>query len=132
MKSPLLVLVFIVNLLTCPLRCMACESHTSAATESVCATCDCCSHCEEPSAPVDSVPHEQGCDCTNCVCEGAVVASPVELPLLNLRFCWLLSLNVGTASRNSLPFFTDGFGAGTFGLIYSGRDALIAHQSWQI
>ena len=60
---------------------MACKSRAAASVEDKCATCDCCSHSEEPIAPHDTEPRDQDCGCKSCVCEGAVVASAVELRL---------------------------------------------------
>lgn len=132
MKSPIFALLLIVNLLTCPLRCMACESHAAAGVEDKCATCDCCSDSEEPAAPQDTEPHDQDCGCKSCVCEGAVVASAVELPLADMAFCWILPIHLELPSQECSLVLGDISAFSSFGLIYSGRGARIAHQSWQI
>ncbi len=132
MRPSLLALVLIVNLLTCPLRCMSCESHASISVESECASCDCCSLSDNVPGSNDSDPQNQDCGCSCCVCEGAVVSSPVELPEVIAVVCWLLPLQLNLSVQDGLLVFVEANSSGPFGHTFSGRGARIAHQSWQI
>ncbi len=142
MKSPVFVILLILNLLTCPLRCLACEASATVGVENTCAPCKCCSHCcdEDSPAPTESqdpVPHdpeprEDDCGCKDCICEGAVVEDALEFPEPSPALVWLWPIAIDgtspavvglkltlTALRDSVPILT-------------GRGARIAHQSWQI
>ena len=132
MKSPILVVLLIVNLLTCPLRCLACESQSASSVESACATCACCSECDPVTVPDAPVPHDDNCGCTSCICEGAVVVNPVELPELGPTLHWLLPLCLDGLYPSIGSEFLERHAFRHSGLIFSGRDARISHQSWQI
>jgi hypothetical protein len=132
MKQPLLVLLLIVNLLTCPLTCIASESQSAFGVGDACGCCDCCSPCEEVPAFDDTKPHDQDCSCKSCICEGAVVSNPVELPDSEHAGSWVLPIQLAT----QVPLHSTGLFGNHWsehsGTILSGRDARIAHQSWQI
>lgn len=132
MKSPCFVLLLIVNLLTCPLSCIASASQSAFGIEDACACCDCCSPCVEVPASNDTMPHDQDCSCKSCICEGAVVSNPVELPDSEHALSWNLPIQFATP----VPLHSTGFLGNHWsehsGQILSGRDACIAQQSWQI
>lgn len=132
MGSPLVALLLIVNLLTCPLRCVTCEPHAASSDESECATCDCCSHCEETAPGDPEPPVDQDCGCKNCICEGAIVASSVELPPAVDTVFWFQRIHFELRSPVGSLFFIDGSSLGPVAHMFSGRDARIAYQSWQI
>ncbi len=133
MKSPFLALLLIVNLLTCPVRCLSCEAKVTTDEECAPAACSCCSHDSE--APVSQVPEPCGddCGCQNCICEGAVVEAPVQLPDLMEHFVvWALPLMIDShAGVDSNSLFARRFFVPT-GQFLCGRDACIAYQSWLI
>lgn len=131
MKSPLFVALLIVNLLTCPIRCLACESHATSSAVSSCATCECCKHCEQ--APVSSPsPESDECGCKSCICDGAVVESPAELPDPGPALIWMLPLYLESNRHLGVTEIADPADAKHAGQILSGRGARIAYQSWQI
>ena len=132
MKSPLFVLILIVNLLTCPLRCLACESHSSSSDEIACASCECCSHCEDLPNSDDTEPHDPDCGCKSCICEGAVVVNPVELPDSGDSIGWFLTVHLEMPVPSPSTGFFSNHWSEHSGCILSGRDARIAYQSWQI
>ncbi len=132
MKTPLFVLILIVNLLTCPLRCLACESHSSSSVESACASCECCLHCEDLPVSDDTEPHDKDCGCKSCICEGAVVANPVELLESGHANGGFLAIHLAMPVPSRSAGFIDNQWSEHSGHSLSGRDARIARQSWQI
>ncbi len=133
MKNPLFVALLIVNLLTCPLRCLACEMQATSSAVSSCATCECCKHNEE--APVSSpapLPENDECGCKSCICDGAVVESPAELPDPGPALIWMLPLYLESHLPIGVSEIADTAEAKHVGQILSGRGARIAYQSWQI
>ncbi len=133
MKSPFLALLLIVNLLTCPVRCLSCEAKVTTGEECAPAACSCCSHDSE--TPVSQVPEPCGddCGCQNCICEGAVVEAAIQLPDLIEHFvAWVQpQMLVSQAGISSNSFFQQRF-AVPAGQFLCGRDARIAYQSWLI
>lgn len=132
MKSVPVVLLLIVNLLTCPLRCLALESHVAASVESSCATCSCCLTCDEVRISDNSVPLDDDFDCKSCVCEGAVTEHSVELPESEPQLSWLLPLDIEFIQSAALAELVKSNALTWSAHSFSGRDARIAHQSWQI
>lgn len=138
MKSPLLVVILIVTLLTCPMRCFACESHATHSDADACATCECCPLHEDAlstDAPIprgDPIPHGEQCLCTNCICAGAVVETAAELPDRAPPLIWMLSRYLKTQSSTQSKEWLAPDGSTHADRMLSGRGALIAHQSWQI
>jgi hypothetical protein len=131
MRSPLVALLLIVNLLTCPLSCLGCQQLPTSSVESACATCECCSDCVETAIPASPEPHDSNCACKNCICEGAIVASPVELPQSSDGICWFHPIEIDLRSPIS-SFFADGHSRIVVKHAFTGSDARIALQSWQI
>lgn len=83
---------------------------------------------EIPAAPE---PHDDDCGCKNCICEGAIVASPVELPQFFDVICWFHRIEIDLRSPVS-SFFADGHSRIVVKQAFTGSDARIALQSWQI
>ncbi|TWT75227.1 hypothetical protein [Allorhodopirellula solitaria] len=79
MKPVLLSLLLIINLLMCPLRCHSCDANPTSAEEPRVAACHCCSEHVGAPSPNAPKPCEDGCDCPNCICEGAIVNADVQL-----------------------------------------------------
>ena len=131
MRSPLVALLLIVNLLTCPLNCLGCQQLPASSVESACATCECCFDCVETEVPAAPEPHDRDCECKNCICEGAIVASPVELPQSSDGICWFHRIHIELRSPVS-SFFADGHSRIVVKHAFTGSDARIALQSWQI
>ena len=131
MRSPLVALLLIVNLLTCPLSCLGCQPLPASSVESACATCECCFDCVETEVPAAPEPHDRDCECKNCICEGAIVASPVELPQSSDGICWFHRIHIELRSPVS-SFFADGHSRIVVKHAFTGSDARIALQSWQI
>ncbi len=138
MRSPIFVLLLIVNLLACPLRCVSCE--TGAAIDGNCAAtqCLCCASSDGNSAS-DSLPTSESpepcgddCNCQNCICEGALVEGDVELPNatdeVSLWTHWLADGRTDSAVLQ-IPLTRSHAPAGQF---VCGRDVRVAHQSWLI
>jgi len=141
MKTPLFIALLVVNLLTCPLRCFSCQTEATCNESDAEATCSCCHH-DESSAPAstsdldpkrgDSSPCGDDCNCMNCICEGAVLESDLDLPDPSLVVAWtnvvhvrsmsLFSSDANWCSRRGLPFCAS----------LSGRQVRLAHQSWLI
>ncbi len=132
MNSLFFVLLLIVNQLTCPLRCLAYESHAASSGESSRATCDCCAHSEQAPESDTSEPHEEGCSCRSCICDGAVFEHAVELSDPGPTLSWLLPLHLKLSQAAALAETAPSSAFMLGGRIHSGRDARIAHQSWQI
>jgi len=132
MKSPLLALLLIVNLLTCPVRCLSCEA--KVATGEACAqvACSCCPH--DTESPVsDDVPEPCGddCGCQNCICEGAVVETAAQLLDSMEHFIAWVRLPASCSGADVTSFYTRRFVV-LPGQFLSGRAARIAYQSWLI
>lgn len=132
MKSPVLILLLIVNLLACPVRCLACETTAAVGTESALAVCSCCSHADE--TPVSEMPEPCGdhCNCRNCICEGAINDARVELSDVQILVSWALPTHLVAAAVAS---DADSYAQLEFapkGHFLHGRDRCIAHQSWLI
>ena len=133
-KSPLLALLLIVNLLACPVRCLSCEADVAVGEVCVPAVCSCCSHCDEAPESESPEPCGDDCNCQNCICEGAVVEADVALPDSPeqsgqwVRAAMMIAtptavLLVKTSSRRSRA---------PSGRLLCGRDVRVAHQSWLI
>ncbi len=133
MRHPLLVAILIVSLLTCPLRCFACETHAMPSAVSSCASCECCKHCEEvPASNPIPFPESDECLCNSCICDGAVVESPAGLPDLGPGLIWMLPLRLESHVQFGISQFADPAAVKHVGQTLSGRGARLAYQSWQI
>lgn len=134
MKNPVLVAILIVNLLTCPLRCFACETQVTSSDISCCATFDCCEQCEEESEAEDPAqsPRDKECDCNDCICNGAIVENPAELPDPDPALIWMLPLYLESPLNFAVGEIVDPAEVTHSGQILSGRGARIAYQSLQI
>ncbi|EMI47091.1 hypothetical protein [Rhodopirellula sp. SWK7] len=131
MKSPLLALLLIVNLLACPVRCLSCETNPTMGEQSISTGC-CCSHCDQTTNSECPVPSGDECDCQNCICEGAVVESDIELPETG-EFVGVLPI-VRLAARTAIQpseFRSQRLDA-LGGRLFSGRAVRVAYQSWLI
>lgn len=132
MKSPFLALLLILNVMSCPARCLSCEAKD--VTDKVCAqaVCTCCPH-ETESPTSDDVPQPCGddCGCQNCICEGAVVESTVQLPdLIEYFTAWVRQPN-SYSGADVTSLLMQRFVA-LRGQFLTGRDTCIAYQSWLI
>ncbi|MCM2369179.1 hypothetical protein [Aporhodopirellula aestuarii] len=132
MKSPLLALLLIVNLLACPVRCLSCQTNATAGEESAPVACACCSHCEEVPASDLPEPCGEECNCQDCICEGAVVETDIELPESDLVVEWVLPTLVDHDVSARYVDFASLRSSRSDGQRVSGRDVRIAHQSWLI
>ncbi|MCA9160506.1 MAG: hypothetical protein KDA72_19380, partial [Planctomycetales bacterium] len=142
MKSPLLVLLLVVSVLACPLRCLSCKADVTMSGVNAKPVCTCCSHCRDvpkTDLPASDSPTPSGndCQCQACICEGAVLEAEVELPdqrldskplfnsvspILAARFL------TGHDAARHIEFLMHCSFASSRQLLCS-RDALIAHQS---
>ena len=82
-------LLTIACLLVCPVRCLAEKANVSHGPIAIANTCGgcCCGGAkvvDPPLSPTDC-PHD-GCDCGNCICDGAVIGS-VKIVLLSPQLC---------------------------------------------
>ncbi len=132
MKSPLLILLLIVNLLACPLRCLSCGVNTERSEEIAPAACACCSHDDE--APVSETPEpcEDDCNCQNCICDGAVIDAAAELPDADFLVSWVQPMLLATRSFVGHCEFLTRRACDPCGYLQCGRDRCAAHQSWLI
>ncbi len=133
MKFPFLALLLIVNLLTCPVRCLSCEAKVTTGEECAPADCSCCSH--DTEAPVSQVPEPCGddCGCQNCICEGAVVEAAVQLPDLIEHFvAWVQPQTLTGHFGIDSSSFIKRRSVVLPGQCFCGRDARIAYQFWLI
>ncbi len=134
MRNPLLVAIVIVNLLTCPLRCFSCETQVTSNAVSPCTTFGCCEQCEEDSNADDpaQLPRDKGCACNSCICNGAIVESPAELPDPGPALFGMLPLYSESILHYAASEFAESAKVTHAGHILSGRGARIAFHSWQI
>lgn len=78
MFRTILATLTIAGLLLCPLRCSATSPAEGGEVGSGCGCCQ--SACEDqPAQPNDDSPRD-GCECTNCLCHGAVLEGDTKLP----------------------------------------------------
>lgn len=130
MNPSLLALLLIVNLLMCPVRCLAHEAKAAGSQESVESACACCSHSDEGTSSETPSPCSDSCDCENCICEGAVLESEIDLsdPLTHfgdaqdslLTFVVIVTQPASVTPDQDL----------TSRQLLSGRDLRVSHQSW--
>ncbi len=134
MKHPLFVALLIVNLLTCPLRCLAFETRATSSAVSTCANFDCCQQCEKVPNTDDPAPSPQDkeCGCNSCICDGAVVESQAELPDPGPALMWMLPLDLESPLQFAVRQTACSAKARHVVPFYSGRGARVAYQSWQI
>ncbi|EMI53281.1 secreted protein [Rhodopirellula sallentina SM41] len=135
MKSPLLAVLLIVNLLACPLRCLPCGATAVADEQPATTQCHGCCHDDAASTQEQreqSSPCSDGCGMHDCICEGAVVEIsgphlPADVPLEWLVLNDVLS-GFSFRSNTLLPRSS----AVVSGRHSCGRDVRVAHQSWLI
>jgi len=144
MKSELLALLLIANLLACPARCLSCETDTAPADQSALTDCGCCSLAEDDlaagDAAVDSLTSQtsddcpnEDCGCQNCICEGAVIPRTVDLPQVqDWPRCWMPLTALTTADAWVADRLIPPRPPQVCGLYATGRDAQVAHQRWLI
>jgi hypothetical protein len=134
MKSSLLALLLIVNLLTCPLRCLSCYASGDEGQQSAQAKCDCCTDCNKAPASSASEPGlpgpcEEDCDCQDCICKGAIIDAAAEWQIADCSVIWVTPAMLmvqplvvyGNSQRRSF--------LNQHGRPFYGRDARIALQS---
>ena len=126
--------LLIANLLTCPSRCMSCQSATASVNDRVPAGCS-CGHCEVES-PVSESSEDypsDDCPCLNCICEGATLQDSLQLPDANTQ---TVSFGYWSAAseRDVTVVIVQEFARETkdHNRYNCGRDARIAHHSWLI
>lgn len=127
-------ILLIVNLLSCPSRCMSCQAATASVNGGVPAGCSCC-HCK-PDSPVSESSEDSpsdDCLCPNCICEGATLRDSLELPGANTQEA---SFGYWSAAseRDVTAVIMQEFARETKddNRYNCGRDARIAHHSWLI
>jgi hypothetical protein len=122
-------------LLACPVRCSAHSVPAQADRSIQVVGCSCCGGCEaEPDdGEKSSDCPDDGCDCGNCICHGAVTQNDVDLAsAADLDFWVFLSpIEVRLSNDTSLRV-SPTHNQLTGNSYLSGRDARIAHQSWLI
>ncbi len=128
--SPVLVLLLIVNLLACPVRCLSRDSKAAGGEDYTPAACSCCQHCDV--APSKPEPFEDECDCQNCICQGAVLKTTVELPDAGPSVSWRRPLLLETIPVAGLGGILAPRDFSPDGQLGRGRDRCVAHQSWLI
>ncbi len=141
MRTPLFIALLVVNLLMCPLRCFPCQAEVTCDESVAAASCSCCHHdAQAGPAPTsdldskhgDSSPCGGDCNCKNCICEGAVLESDMDLPDPSLVVGWAHVVD----ARSMLPSFSDAALGSHRDLpscaSRSGRQVRLAHQSWLI
>lgn len=130
---PFFILLLIVNMMTCPLRCISCEANATGGENVAAWACSCC-HAEEcptgfpvPEAPL---PCDNGCDCQNCFCDGAVVENGPELLVAALELMsWdFFAVDLDQSGDSTFLFAKPGRVA-LHGRFICGRDARIGLQS---
>ena len=131
MRSPFLALLLIVNLLTCPVRCLSCEAKVTVGEECASPACSCCSYdneCPKSEAPK---PCGNDCDCKNCICEGAVVEADDELPSQAAQsVVWVVPAMAANQTTKLLVSISSRRSFAPVGQLLCGRDVRVAHQSW--
>lgn len=140
MRTPFLVALLVVNLLTCPMRCLPCQAETTGDDTAAPATCCCSQHCEPnaESAPLNSrtserseLPCDGECACPGCICDGAVRCGEIEFCVSTDVVNWLHEVDLVDQSCR-------GVGAILFRhgppdpVRMTGRQVRVAHQSWVI
>lgn len=132
MKNVSIVILLVVNLLTCSLRCMSCDWQLPCDNKVVSHGCSCCETKNQIPPPYDPVPQKQDCGCTSCLCDGALISSSETTPRVDAIMAWLPPAHLRLVDKMHLvePHDVDVFGP--LGRFLTGRDARIAHQSWQI
>ena len=137
MKLPCLLLLLIVSLLTCPMRCYSCYASGDERQQCAQAKCDCCSNCGEApdssgSEPGSPEPCGEDCDCQDCICKGAIIDAAPEWQIAECPVIWVTPAMLmvrplvvyGNSQRRSF--------LNQHGRPFGGRDARIALQSWLI
>ncbi len=132
MHHLVIVILLIFNLVTCTLRCSAGELRSAQVVEPVSIGCSCCEHSHETSSSGNSLPENQGCACQDCVCNGAVIVGFAPTQEASRIVSWMQWDVNETASKLQSTKSVDGNAPGPFGYFWSGRNARIVHQSWQI
>ena len=150
MKPCVVSLLLIVTLLTCPIRCMSCDSYATSlrnspgmegqhTTVDPCETQPCCEECRQENLSNSPYPSSQNtdpckhdCKCKGCVCNGAVLSLVVSFPQPLGVLCWITPTHLVSHSRKTASEILHlyEFGRTIHGIF--GRDARIAHHSWQI
>lgn len=127
-------ILLIVNLLSCPSRCMSCQAATASVNGGVPAGCSCCHY--KPDSPVSESSEDSpsdDCLCPNCICEGATLQDSLELPDANTQEA---SFGYWSAAseRDVTAVIMQEFARETKddNRYNCGRDARIAHHSWLI
>ncbi len=132
MKS-LFAALLILNILTCPLRCLSCEAIAAIDENVSVAACSCC-HAEacptEFPASKIPVPCDDGCNCQDCFCEGAVVESGPEWIVAAFEsMSWdFLALDLNQPDDSAF-LLAEPDHAALHGRFICGRDARISLQS---
>jgi hypothetical protein len=132
MQSPLLTLLLIVNLLACPVRCLSYETTAAMGTEGSSTACDCCSLDECDPASKAPEPCGGDCSCQDCICEGAINDSRVELSDAQLLVSWELPTHLRGALANGRSDLNSKRSLAPKEHLLHGRDRCIVNQSWLI
>ncbi|APZ93573.1 hypothetical protein Fuma_03191 [Fuerstiella marisgermanici] len=134
MFRAVLTILFISNLLACPLRCTTCAAGVSSDADAVALTCECCPLERETDTSPDS--QDQPCDdcsCGSCLCEGATLDAK---PQLAAAASWIATVAHRVTATELLEardtYRRCGNDATSESSPHSGRAALIALQHWQI
>lgn len=128
-------LVLVAGLLACPLRCSA-RSLVSSPDDHVQAVNCCCGGCDTESNTAErssDCPQDEGCDCGNCICNGAVITNDADIAAeVDPEFVvFLTPIEVRLSGPISLTARVN-HDQRCVHRYLSGRDARIAHQSWLI
>ena len=117
------------NLLVCPLRCLSCQTQAGENEACVTTACSCCQESSDAESPQSGNTSDEDCSCPNCICEGATLQTSPEISAVE-------SL---AALRGRATLFGDVSGRPPLCQLTrkdrpprfnSGRDALVAFQSW--
>lgn len=132
MQSPILILLLIVNLLACPVRCLSHETIAAIETEGASKACSCCSFDE--CDPVSETPEPCGADCCgqDCICEGAIIDSRVQFSDVQLLVSWELPKHLALALIAVDSDLNSKLTLTRKKHLPCGRDRCIAHHAWLI
>ena len=117
------------NLLVCPLRCLSCQTQAGENEACVTTACSCCQESSDAESPQSGNTSDEDCSCPNCICEGATLQAGPEISAvesLTAFTCRATPLG-DVCGRPSLFQLTWKNRPQRFN---SGRDALVAFQSW--
>lgn len=133
MFQVVITIALVLNLVACPSRCLPTGTESGCDGSAVMACGDTCCPSTEKGHDIPAVP-EHDCACWNCICEGATLASGIELWDADASTvpyaCHACTSSPRRTAAAAACFWRQREVPGQ--TLLSGRAALIAHQIWLI